>query len=71
MEECLKLVLCGRDRVLCILFLLILLPVEADLILKERRGKRNLISVVSFNVDKVVLILLTEFVVFHERFAVV
>ena len=60
MEEHLELVLHDRERSVCVLSLLVLLPVETDLVPEEGRGKGNLDGPRSFSGSKVVLTLLTE-----------
>ena len=70
-EECLKLVLCDRDRSVCVMFLLVLLPTEANLVSEERHGKENLGKPRSSNGSKVVLTLLTEVVAVYMGFPVV
>ena len=63
MEKYFKHILYDRDRVVCVLFLLELLPAEIDPVLKEKCDKKNLIRLSSFSNDKIVLILLTAKVV--------
>ena len=65
MEECLKLVPRDRDRGVSVMFPLILLLAEADLVLEEGHGKGNLGRPRSSGGSKVVLILLTEVVAVH------
>ena len=70
-EECLKLVPRDWDRSVCVISLLILLPVEADLVLEKGRGKGNPGRTPKSSGSKVVFTLLTEVVAVHlELFAV-
>lgn len=71
MEEYLKLILYDWDRTVYALFLLILLSAEIDLVSKEGRSKKNLISALSFSGGKVIVILLTEIVAFYMEFITV
>ena len=64
-KERLELVPGDRGSVVSIVFLLVLLPAEADLVLKEGRSKGDLVSLPSSSNGKVVLTLLTEVVGFH------
>ena len=61
-EERFELVSRNRDRDFCVMSPLVLLPAEADLVPKERRGKGNLGRPHSSGGSKVVLTLLTEVV---------
>ena len=65
MEERLKLVPRDRDRGLCVMSLLVLLPAEADPVLEERCGKGNPGRPRGSSGSKVVLTLLTEVVAVH------
>ena len=71
MKERLKLLSHNRDRVVCILFLLILLSILADLMSEDRRSKKNLIRLFSSSSGKIILTLLTKVVAFHMRFLAV
>lgn len=67
-EEYFELILCDRDRAVCILSSLILLLAEANLVLEERRGKKNPISPRSSSNNKVVFTLLIEVIaIYVER----
>lgn len=70
-EKRLELVLCNQDRAVCILFLLVLLLVETNLIPKKRRDKKNLVSFPNFSGGKVVFILLTEVITLYIELSVV
>ena len=65
LEECLELVPRNRDRGVCVMSLLVLLPAEADPILEERRGKGNPSRPRSSSGSKTVLTLLIEVVAVH------
>lgn len=45
--------------------MLVLLPAEADLVLKEGYSKKNLVSVLDSSAGKIIFALLTEVVAFH------
>ena len=64
-KECFELVLRNWDRDICVMFLLILLPAEADLVPKEGRDKKNLGRLRSFSGSKIVFTLLTKVVAVH------
>ena len=64
-EERLELVPRDRDRGLCVMSPLVLLPAEADPVSEEKRGKGNLGRPRSSSGSKVVLTLLTEVVAVH------
>ena len=70
-EECLELVPYDWDRAICVLFLLVLLPVETDPVPEERCGKKNLSKPCSSSSSKVVLILLTKVVAVHVELSMV
>ena len=70
-EEYLKLVPRDRDRGVVVMFLLVLLPAEADPVLEKRRGKENLGRLRSSDGSKVVLTLLPKVVAVHVRLFVV
>ena len=61
-KECLELVPRDRDRSVCVMSLLVLLPAEANPVPEEGRGKRNLGRLHSSSDSKVVLALLPEVV---------
>lgn len=71
MKERFKLIPHNRDRAVNILFPLILLSAEANLVPKERCRKKNLVRVLGYNGDKVILTLLTKVVAFYIGFCVV
>lgn len=71
MEKRLKLVLYDHNRVVCILFLFVLLSTKADSVLKKRRSKKNLIRAFNSNGSKIILILITKILAFYLRFFVV
>lgn len=50
---------------------MILLLTEADLVSKEKLSKQNLVGAFGFSNDKIVLILLTKFIVFYIRFLII
>ena len=60
-----------RDRGLYVISPLILLPAEADPVLEEERGKRNLGRPHSSSGSKVVLTFLTEIIAVHVRLSAV
>ena len=64
-EERLELVLRDRDRGLCIMSPLILLPAEADPVPEKRRGKENSSRPRGSGGSKIVLTLLTKVVAIH------
>ena len=64
-EECLELVPHDMDKVVYVLFPLILLLAEIDLVPKKRCGKKNLVSLFRSSDSKVVIILLTEVVALY------
>ena len=64
-EECLELVPRNRDKSLCVMSPLVLLPAEADPVSKEGRCKENLGKLCSSSDSKVVLTLLTEVIAIH------
>lgn len=70
-EEYLKFVSSEQDRTVYILVLLILLLAKADLVLKKRYKKKNLVNTLSSCSVKVVLTLLTKVVVFYMRFFII
>lgn len=70
-EECFKLVLRNRDRVICILFLLVLLSAEANLILKKRHNKKDLVSALGSSSGKVIFVLLTKVKTFCVGFTAI
>lgn len=70
-EEHLELVPHDQDRAVYVLFLLILLSAKTDLVPKEKRGKKSLVSPPSSNGSKVVLILLIEVVALYVGFSAV
>ena len=53
------------------MFLLILLPTEADLVLKKKQGKKNFISSRSLSGSKIVLTLLTKVLAVHIRLSAI
>lgn len=71
MEKYLKLLLRDRNRAVCTLLLLVLLPAKTDLVIKEKYRKTNLVSPPSFGSGIVVFILLTKVVAFHMRLSVI
>ena len=71
MEEYLKLVLCNWDKAICVLFPLILLPTEANLVLKEGCGKKNLVKAFNSNSDKIIFTLLIKVEIFYMGFSAV
>ena len=71
MEEHLELVPRDRDKDICIMFPLILLPIEADSIPEEGCGKENPSRLRSSNSSNIVLILLTEVIAVHVGLSVV
>ena len=64
-EKCFELVPHDWDRTICVLFLLVLLPVETDPVPKERCSKKNLDKPGSSSSSKIVLTLLTKVVAVH------
>ena len=64
-EECLELVLRNRDKSVCVISPFVLLPVEADPVPDERRGKGNPDRPHSSSGSEIVLTLLTEVIVVH------
>ena len=66
-EERLELGPCDWERSVCVMFLLVLLPAEADPVPEEGRGKKNLDMPLSSGGSKVVLTLLTKVVAVHVR----
>lgn len=67
MEKRLKLVLYNQDIAAYVLFPLVLLQSKADLVLEEKRGKKNLVRPLSSSNNKVVLTLLIEVVILYIR----
>ena len=65
LEERLELVLRDRDKGVCILSPLVLLPAEANPVPEEEHGKKNLRRLRNSSSSKVVLGLLTEGVKVH------
>lgn len=70
-KECLKLVPHDWDKAICVLFPLILLQAEADLLPKKGRSKRNLVKAFGSSSNKVILILLIEVIALLIGFTVV
>lgn len=70
-EEYFKLVPHGWDKAVFVLFLLIFLLTKADLILKKRCSKENLVSAFGSSVSKVILVFMTEVITFHIGFIAV
>ena len=66
-EEHFKLIPNDRDRVIYVLFLLILLPAETDLISNQRFSKKNLDNALSSISSKAIFILLMKVVTFYVR----
>ena len=60
-----------RDRYVYVLFPVVLLPVEADLVPEERRGKKNLVSSLNSSGGKLIVILLTDIFALHVRLSAV
>lgn len=71
MEQFLKLVLHDWDRVVSVLFLLILLLAKTNSFLEKKHGKKNLIRVFSFSNGKIILTILTEVVTFYIKFTAI
>ena len=71
MEERFELVSHNRDRAVCVSLSLVLLPVETDLVSKEKYGKKNSDTPHSSSSSKVVLTLLTEVEVLHVRLSAI
>lgn len=67
-EKHLKLVLRDQNKVVYVLFLLVLLLVEANPIPKERCSKKNLVRALNSGGGKIVLTLLIEVKTFYVRF---
>lgn len=53
------------------MFLFVLLPAKADLILKKGCSKKNLVGIFNFSSNKIVLILLTKVIVFYVGFTTI
>lgn len=70
-KECLKFVLCDRDRTIYILLLLVLLSMEVNLVSEKKHSKKNSVSFSSFNNSKVVLTLLIEVVTLYIRLSAI
>lgn len=66
-EKHLKLVSYNQNRAVCILFSLILLLAEVNSVSKKKPSKKNSISALSSNSDKIILILLTKIVTFYVK----
>lgn len=71
MEKSLKLVSCDQNKVVYVLFSLILLLAEADLVLKKEHSKKNLIRPFRSSDSKVILTLLTKIVAFYVRLTMI
>ena len=70
-EECLEFIPCDRDGGFVVMFPLVVLPAEADLVPQEGRDKRNPDRSCSSSRSKIVITLLTEVVaVYLALFAV-
>lgn len=70
-KKCLKLVSYDWNKVVCILFLFVLLSAEANLVLKKRCSKKNLVSTLNLSSDKIILTLLIKVILFHLGFFIV
>lgn len=68
MEKHPKLVLSNWNGVICVLFLLILLPSEVNIILKKKYSKTNAVGALGSSSNKIILILLIEVITFYIRF---
>ena len=66
-EKCFELVPRDRDRNVCVMYSLILLPTEAVPVLEEKRDKKNPNKPYNSNNSKIVLKLLTKVVDVHMR----
>lgn len=67
MEERFKLIPKDRDKAVCVISLIILLPADADLVPKKRCNKRNFVSSRSPSGSEIVLKLLTEVITVYVR----
>lgn len=71
MEKCLKLISNKQNRIVCILFLLVLLLAKSDLVLKEGYSKKNLVKALSFGNGKKIFVLLIEIIAFYIAFTII
>ena len=71
MEERLELISRNRDKAVCVLLLLVLLPAETDPVLEKGCGKKNLGRPHSSNDSKVVFTLQTEIVAVYVGLSVI
>ena len=66
-EKRLELISHNRNKSVCVMSPLVLLPTEADPVSEKRRGKKNLGKPRSSSNSKIVLTLLTEVIAVHVR----
>lgn len=71
MEGCLKLVPSNKDKVICILFSLVLLLAKADLVFKKKYSKENFVRTLGFGNGKIIFILLTKIAAFYKGFTTI
>ena len=65
MKKCFELVPCDQDKTVCVLLPFVLLLVEGDPVMKEKHGKKNVVSFSSCNSSKIVLTLLIEVIALY------
>lgn len=70
-KECFRLVPYNRDRVVCIISLLVLLLTEADPVPEEAFDKKNCVSSRSSSSSEIVPIFLTEVITVNVRLFVI
>lgn len=64
-KKCFKFIPRAQDKAVCILFSFILVLTEANLVLEEGYGKKNLVNPSRSNNGKIVFTLLTEVVILY------
>lgn len=71
MEKHFKLIPNDWDKIICVLFLLVLLSVKIDLISKKKRSKKNLVGAFGSSSGKVIFTLMTKIIIFYIKFTII